>query len=82
MSHIFGVENEGDNNGEYDEDEEEINEDGTPAEKIGDKNIEEHEELLVADRNLVLENNILEESDSAVVSYESEKVYDGRRNKK
>jgi len=82
MERIFGGEHEGDNNGEYDEDEEEINEDGTPAEKIGDKNIEEHEELLVADRNLVLENNILEESDSAVVSYESEKVYDGRRNKK
>mmetsp|Transcript_31390 Transcript_31390/g.36192 ORF Transcript_31390/g.36192 Transcript_31390/m.36192 type:complete len:83 (+) Transcript_31390:411-659(+) len=73
MSHIFGVENEGDNNGEYDEDEEEINEDGTPAEKIGDKDIEKHEELLVVDRNLVHENKIPEESDSAAVSNEVKK---------
>jgi len=67
-------EDEGDNNEEDDEDEEEIdekNEDGTPAEKIGDKDIEKHEELLVVDRNLVHENNILEESDSAVVNNES-----------
>lgn len=74
MKRIFGGENEGDNNGEYDEDEEEINEkneNGTPAEKIGDNNIEEHEELLVVDRKLVHENNILEESDSAVASNES-----------
>mmetsp|Transcript_31391 Transcript_31391/g.36193 ORF Transcript_31391/g.36193 Transcript_31391/m.36193 type:complete len:83 (+) Transcript_31391:348-596(+) len=73
MSRIFGVDNEGDNNGEYDEDEEEINEDGTPAEKIGDKDIEKHEELLVVDRNLVHENKIPEESDSAAVSNEVKK---------